>query len=103
MASTNKMNDAASIATWLKREVSERLNISDAQIDVKRSLLDYGLDSFHAAALSGELGRQLGRKLSPVLLWDYPTIDALSRHLSGEEVEPERAADELSSEFGAYD
>jgi aryl carrier-like protein len=103
MASTNKLNDAASIAAWLRRAVADRLQIEDAQIDVKRSLLDYGLDSFHATALSGELGRKMGRRLSPVLLWDYPTIDALSRHLSGEDVEPERVTDELSAEFGAFD
>ena len=36
-------------------------------------------------SLIGDLELWLGRGLAPTLAWDYPTIDALSRRLSGEE------------------
>ena len=36
----------------------------------------------------GELSELLGRELSPVDLWQYPTINALTLYLTGGEVEP---------------
>ena len=87
---------AAEIREWLVREMSKRLGVSASDLDPHASLLDYGLDSFHATTLAGELGRLLGRKLSPVLLWDYPTIDRLSRHLAGESVEAAAEANDVA-------
>ena len=41
-----------------------------------------------AVVLSGELSELLGRPVSPVEFWQYPTINALARFLTGGEVEP---------------
>ena len=43
-------------------------------------------------SLIGDLELWLGRGLAPTLAWDYPTIDALSRRLSGEEAPEAEAA-----------
>ena len=51
-----------------------------------------------ATRLSGDLGRHLGRELSPVLVWDYPTITDLSRHLAGEHVARATGGDEYFDE-----
>jgi acyl carrier protein len=58
------------------------LQIDRGAIDRRRPFAEYGLDSLAAVTLSGELERWLGRELSPTLAWDYPTIDALARHLA---------------------
>ena len=78
---------AAGIQQWLVREVATELKMETSQLDPSVPLADYGLDSIRATTLSGTLGRHLGRKLSPALLWDYPSISALSRYLAGEPVE----------------
>jgi len=36
------------------------------------------------ARLSGDLEAWLGRELSPSLIYDYPTIESLARHLAEE-------------------
>ena len=89
---TNSAPDGVDTSTkgiqdWLLREVAKELSLEVSQVDPTVPLADYGLDSIRATTLSGALGRHLGRQLSPVLLWDYPSIDTLSRHLAGEAVD----------------
>jgi acyl carrier protein len=45
------------------------------------SLHDLGLDSLMAVELRNNLSRQLDCPLTPTLLFDYPTIDALVGHI----------------------
>ncbi|NUQ65793.1 MAG: acyltransferase domain-containing protein, partial [Pirellulales bacterium] len=44
----------------------------------------YGLQSRDALELSGELEIRLGRRLSPTLLYDCPTIESLASHVARE-------------------
>jgi hypothetical protein len=44
-----------------------------------------------AVALSGKLEEWLGRRLSPTLIYNYPTIAALANHLAGEARRPSGA------------
>ena len=52
------------------------------------SLNDLAVGSRDAVVLSGELSELLGRTVSPVEFWQYPTINALARFLTGSEPEP---------------
>jgi len=72
------------IEDWLVRQVAELLGTSQAEIDVREPLANYGLSSMAAVSLSGDLEDWLGKPLSPTLAWDYPTIELLSKHLAGE-------------------
>jgi acyl carrier protein len=56
-------------------------SISSQAIDVRERFNRYGLDSRGATDLHADLGRGLGRPLSPVLAWQYPTPEALARYL----------------------
>ena len=47
--------------------------------------VDYGLDSVQAVSIVGDLETWLGRSLSPTLIWDFPTIEDLAKHLAGDE------------------
>jgi acyl-CoA synthetase (AMP-forming)/AMP-acid ligase II/acyl carrier protein len=56
-------------------------NIDVHEIDVRKPLTNYGFDSLAAVNFSTELENWLGCQLSPTVLYDYPTIEALAQHL----------------------
>lgn len=72
----------ARLTRWLISQLADRLELDPQHIDPHREFIDYGLNSVEAVSLSGDLENFLGRRLSPTLLWDYPTIAALARHLT---------------------
>ncbi len=79
------------IQAWLVAKLSERLGIESHEIDIREPFASYGLGSTEAVSLAGELAEWLGRKLSPALVYEYPTIEALARHLAGSPDVPEAA------------
>ncbi|MDY7229485.1 non-ribosomal peptide synthetase/type I polyketide synthase [Hyalangium rubrum] len=72
------------LVTWLRAYIAEALHLTPGEIDIHEPFVSYGLTSKDAVFLSGELGDWLGRDLSPTLVWEHPTIDAVSRHLGRE-------------------
>lgn len=77
---SNKSPTAAEIEAWLVRYVAELLDIED--VDVETPFDRYGLDSASVAGMMGDLGEWLGSKLDPSIPFDYPTIEALAKHLA---------------------
>ena len=57
---------------------------SDQEFDTQGPLMEMGLDSLATTQLVQQLSAELGIKLSPTLLFDYPTVEELSGHLAGE-------------------
>src|SRR5208282_5545882 len=80
------------IQAWLVSKLSERLGIEPHEIDIREPVASYGLGSTEAVSLAGELADWLGRQLSPALVYEYPTIEALARHLAGSPDGPEAAS-----------
>ena len=72
------------IQSWLTGQLSEKLAIEPGEIDLQAPFDSYGLDSMTAIALVEEGNKFLGLELSPLLIWHYPTIDALSEFLAEE-------------------
>lgn len=75
---------AEDIQEWLVLQLADLLVLAPGDIDVREPLDTYGLASREAVMLSGDLEDWLGRKLSPTLLYEYPTIEALARYLVGD-------------------
>ena len=71
------------IQTWLSEKLASLLEIDPRDTDIDRPFIDCGLDSLKAASLIQDLGTALGRQLSPTLIWDCPTIAALSDRIAG--------------------
>src|ERR1700687_5461839 len=71
------------IQAWLVSKLSERLGIQSHEIDIQEPFASYGLGSTEAVSLAGELADWLGQRLSAALVYEYPTIEALARHLAG--------------------
>ncbi|APU42862.1 hypothetical protein BSL84_26850 [Streptomyces sp. TN58] len=72
------------LETWLRRRVAELARMSSAdEISVHEPLAAYGLSSIDAVALAGELGALLGRKVSPTVAYEFPTLKEILDHLQG--------------------
>jgi acyl transferase domain-containing protein/acyl carrier protein len=77
--------DAIAIQHWLVSKLAERLKLSSESIDPHQTFVHYSLGSLAAVELSDELGEWLGRAVSPTLIYDYPSPDALACHLAREQ------------------
>ncbi|MCB0240626.1 MAG: acyl carrier protein, partial [Anaerolineae bacterium] len=73
---------------WLLTHIAAQVKVPRNEIDSREPLERVGLDSLAAVAITGELGDWLGRELSPTLFYEFPTVEAIARHLSGESREP---------------
>jgi myxalamid-type polyketide synthase MxaE and MxaD len=70
------------IQGWILSRVATIVGVQKEEIDVREPLARYGIDSAQVLSLSGELERRLDRRLSPTLLFEYPSIDALAAYLA---------------------
>jgi acyl carrier protein len=75
---------AEEIKTWLVSQISEHLGVEPDEIDIREPLDSYGLNSGQAMIIASRAEKLLGLKLSPILLWHYPTIEGLSKRLAEE-------------------
>ncbi|MGZ3241756.1 MAG: beta-ketoacyl synthase N-terminal-like domain-containing protein, partial [Burkholderiaceae bacterium] len=71
------------IAAWLAERLIHKTGLPKATIQHDVPFSSFGCDSVDLVALSGELSSWLGRIVEPNVMYDYPTITRLSRHLSG--------------------
>ncbi|KGI68357.1 type I polyketide synthase [Mycolicibacterium rufum] len=80
--------DEAAVRRWLTDYLVTNNGCSPEQIARGASMHDLGVGSRDAVVLTGVLSEYLGRPVSPVDFWQYPTVDALATFLTGGEVEP---------------
>ncbi|XXX73809.1 acyltransferase domain-containing protein [Sorangium sp. So ce134] len=76
------------IREWLVQRTAAMRGVEPRIVDVHEQFSRYGIDSQGAAVLIDELARMLGRPLSPLLIWEHATPDALARHLASPRGEP---------------
>ncbi len=72
------------VRNWLSAQIARRLKCGTADIDIRQPLASYGLKSRDTLEITAELEQWLGRRLSPILLYHYPTIESLADHLAGD-------------------
>ncbi|MEV0695764.1 acyl carrier protein [Streptomyces sp. NPDC050388] len=75
---------AESLARWLTDCVATHLERPVDTIDPTVPLSNYGLDSLHALSVIAELEDHLDISVDPTVMWDNPTVDALSKALAEE-------------------
>ena len=72
----------ARLAAYLRGEIATVLGLRDeTPIDPRTRLFDFGLDSLMAVELKNRLEAGLGATLRSTLLFDYPTLEALTAYL----------------------
>ena len=75
----------ADIERWLVSRVAVAARENPAEIDITLPFSAYALDSAAAAELTAGLEDWLDSSLPPTLIWDYPSIQQLARHLAREQ------------------
>ncbi|RSS31992.1 acyl carrier protein [Streptomyces sp. WAC08241] len=70
-----------SLRAWLVDCVAAHLERPADTVDTAVKLSDYGLDSLYVLAVAAELEDHLDISLDPTVMWDNPTIDAISEAL----------------------
>ncbi|GAB1543926.1 hypothetical protein NUACC21_66020 [Scytonema sp. NUACC21] len=73
---------AAEIQAWIVSYLAAQMEIDPDEVEVTIPFDSYGIDSLATVGMSDDLQGWLGRKLKPTLLYDYPTVEALSQHLA---------------------
>ena len=96
--------DEAAVRRWLVDYLVKNNGCSPEDIDRGASMHDLGVGSRDAVVLTGVLSEFLGRAVSPVDFWQYPTVDALAKFLTGGVVEPlTEAAEATGAERASMD
>jgi acyl carrier protein len=72
----------ATIRAWLVAELARKLGMSPAEIDIHQPFTYYGIASVEGVALAAKLENYMGRTMPLSLIWDYPSIHAVSQYLS---------------------
>jgi acyl carrier protein len=75
---------AVEIQEWIVTYLAQLLETNPDEIDVTLPFDRYGLDSSVAVGLTGDLEDWLETRLDPTILYDYPTIETMSKHLAEE-------------------
>ncbi|MBW4454224.1 MAG: acyl carrier protein [Nostoc indistinguendum CM1-VF10] len=75
---------ATEIQAWIVLYLADLLEVDSDEIEVTIPFDRYGLDSSAAVGLTGDLEDWLECELDPTLLYDYPTVEALVKHLFSE-------------------
>ena len=70
------------IRAWLVGQIAAILSLPEDDVDPDETFDSFGLASRDAVSLSGDLEDYLSRRLSPTLLYQYPTINKLAEHLA---------------------
>jgi len=84
-------------------KIAELTGIDPREIGVGKPFTVFGVTSKDAILISGELEEWLGRRLSPALLYDYPSIEAVVRRLSGQSEDAGRDQRSNSGSISAVD
>nr|WP_281384574.1 type I polyketide synthase [Flavihumibacter stibioxidans] len=64
--------------------LADLLQISPETIDINAPFTDHGISSIDAVSVSGELETLLGQRLSPMLVYEHPSISLLSHYLANQ-------------------
>lgn len=83
-------DDEAELRNWLVYYLVTNVGCSPDQIDLDLPLNELGVGSRDAVVLAGELSELLRRPISPVELWQTPTINSLATALVNPEAESVR-------------
>jgi acyl carrier protein len=69
------------VSHWLTEYISKLVQLPIAEIQPDAEFSTFGIDSSGAVGLAVDLGDWAGVSVEPTLVYDYPTIDALSEHV----------------------
>ncbi|MFD4460052.1 acyl carrier protein [Nocardia sp. NPDC058480] len=75
---------STTIQDWLIERVADYTERAQHQVDPTIPLAELGMDSVSAVALCGEIEDRWMLDIDPTLVFEYPTITAISAYLAAE-------------------
>jgi len=90
---TSEADAHAELILWLVDYLVINLDCDPTEIDLDAPFNELGVGSRDAVVLAGELAEHLGQPVSPVDLWQNPTVNGLAHALTHAESEDASAAD----------
>lgn len=75
---------AEEVADWLVAEISHIIGVPREKVDLQAPITSYLMDSRDALTLAADLQDWLGVEISTDLVWDHPTVAAMSAHVARE-------------------
>lgn len=69
------------VENWLIQRIASRLHLPPSQVHVATPFLEFGMGSVDAVEIAAELEQWLGRRMSPTVIYNHPTIAALAQWL----------------------
>jgi len=91
--------NAGEIQAWLINHLAEFLNTSPDALDPGEPFESFGMSSSEMVIISGDLEEWMQARLEPTLVWQYPTIETLSRYLAGEDLDQVETEGSFSNEL----
>jgi acyl carrier protein len=85
-AATGREREAI-LETHLRERAAQVLRLTPQRVALTQPLRALGMDSLMTLELRNRLERDLGLPLSATVLWNYPTVAQLARHLA-DQIEP---------------
>lgn len=77
----DEKNDKKLVTAFIKKSVSEVMNIKEQDINTGKNLSGYGFDSISFTDLSNSINKSLGLELTPALFFQYPCVDSIVDYL----------------------
>jgi PfaD family protein len=93
---TGGQRSAREIAAFISRQIAEQIGLSPQAIDAQRPFESFGLDSIQAMRILNRLETWLSTRLSPTLVWNYPTVEQLAQRLASPETQLTEACAQAS-------
>ncbi|MEV0431346.1 type I polyketide synthase [Micromonospora sp. NPDC050495] len=71
----------ATVQTEVGTQIAAEMRLPLSELDLRRSLLEQGLDSVMTLVIRRRLEKRFGRPVPATLLWNQPTVSAIAEHL----------------------
>jgi phthiocerol/phenolphthiocerol synthesis type-I polyketide synthase A len=82
------------VSDGLRAALARELRIAEPDLPVDRPFIELGLNSLMAMSIRREAEQLVGMELSVTMLWNHPTVSALSTFLT-DKIAPQRGSDSL--------
>jgi|ADGO01.1.fsa_nt_gi Acyl carrier protein len=71
------------VSEWLVARLAKSLRMAAEDVDASATFSQLGVSSLQAVELVTELEDEFGIELPVTLFYDYPTVQAVARHVAG--------------------
>jgi acyl carrier protein len=69
------------VQDWLAEQIAQQLGLDADEVSLTTSFNAYGLESVQAMAIAASGKQRYGIEISPLVIWNYPTIATLSDYI----------------------